>query len=88
MLLSDIIHVFIENDTEQVMVWNRERTVIDGIITYTDLLKMLLSTLEKALLQNEAENNLSKQHPKWFWSSRLLKQKGNSEWKWRSLWSL
>jgi predicted transcriptional regulator len=59
MLLSDIIHVFIENDTEQVMVWNRERTVIDGIITYTNLVKMLLTTLEKALLQSDSEATFS-----------------------------
>ena len=46
----DTLNILQENDTEDLVIWNSETSDFDGLITYTDVIDIVLSFYKNILL--------------------------------------
>ena len=53
----DTMNILVDNDSEDLVIWNSEISDFDGLITYTDIIEIILSFYKNIILnQNNNES--------------------------------
>lgn len=56
--LHDTMNVMLENDSDECYIWNSDQFSYDGIVSYTDLVEMIMYIYESIQIEKSGKEEL------------------------------